>query len=193
MAGEIFIAKESTSQEIKTNTESLLGKSFGTDFSGFTPIHDGIVVTNDATPSGQNRLIKEIVGSGYLSCAFLVPSTASVLNASQFQITIDGVVILRTGLTQTGQCFGLFDEKSMYFNGSATIYANPTTASTSFLPIVAGRQQFYGDLTSSASTIKNLMIQEPIFFKNSLKIEFVSASSATDKGFSVTIKGGFKV
>lgn len=134
---------------------------------------------NVSIPSGQNIVLLDIQGSGYLRNAYHIASRVGV-----FKITIDGVVVFNagytSGLVQSSELVSSTSTNTLgiRFSGSSVKALSTSNAGVS-LPYLGGANNILAYLS------------QPIFFKNSLKIERSNTESYGDN-CQYVINGGLK-
>jgi hypothetical protein len=154
--------------------------------NNYTPIQDIISITGNTSAQGVSVVLKDITGQGYLSSCYL---TSMVNSSGYIQITIDGSIKLKAALSGVaGEASGVFYLPSAITNSGIRFQV---ANGLSTVAPASGFQNTYGDLGTSMSQCKNLFIDEPISFKQSLKVEFIS-DVATSKNLALILKGRLK-
>lgn len=142
------------------------------DLSKYTKIHDCVRLDGALTAVGTSRILKDIIGAGYLEQVILY---CSVGRGGYVQVTVDGVIICKSIITNNGGIFNIsnltFDNNSYtnyYFAGVKAMYQQSAYSDS---------QAYFGEISPNNYTTKDMHISTPIFFSKSCKVEFISAWS----------------
>jgi hypothetical protein len=187
VADRIYLADKPTLDLVKQDTNMLLSKgSF--DLSKYAVMQDNITILSDTTAIGKSLVIKEVKGAGFLADCIMANT---VSEAGYLQITVDDIIILKTGMILGGgNGNGLFKASNLFIANSTLFCIECSQKKPS--QIIGDFASTYGDLSSSPEVVKNLLISENIYFNKNLKVEFIS-NNATSKTIWTTIRGGVKI
>lgn len=145
----------------------------GTDWSRYTLFS----VSTDVTPAVANvfESVYSVTGQGFLSHALI--SNVST-GGAEIRITIDGVIVHRTGTTTTTNMSGILQRSSITYNG--------TSMSAAFFDL--GKTLLNLDsYPQTGGTSETVAIPIPLFFNSSLLIEI---RQSVPNPVSYVIEGG---
>lgn len=131
------------------------------------------------------QVIQSITGSGYLSKAIVYMSN----NNQQLRVTVDGVVVAWLSSDSNRTC-GIILEDYLVGNNGSLVYRQPDNSYSTNEP-GPGSVVSYPQSNPISPNGSWMYLPSPIIYKQSLKIEAQSTSSAT--ALQVSILGGTKI
>lgn len=179
---EIHLPTKAMQEAIKLDTEniksgistvnseisSMIADGLGTDWSKYTPFYKN----SGYTPKAQNvyETMFEVTGEGYLSKAIIKHPSNSAYNIL-LRITIDGVVKYNGTVTVTPNLVGVI-EKDYLYTGTNNEWLTHLLNNLEPIGVIDTR-----DLGGSGTPNRCMMIGQPLFFNEHLKIEISFGNS----------------